>query len=188
MKSRLVLILPTLLIPGICFAVEPDTFQKIPYVSEGSKNIESYISALYSLSIAVAAVLVVVRLMMAGVQYMLSEIVTDKEKAKKGIREALLGLLIILAAVTILQTINPNLVKLDFLSNASVVIPNATGSPSHQGIRGIIRSENPIVDSTFEGELGSLEHRNFISKCKEKKGQPVASASNVNKLECRFSE
>jgi hypothetical protein len=54
-------------------------------------------------------VLAVLKITIAGVKYMLSDVVTSKESAKKDIQGALFGLLIVLAAVIILNTINPSL-------------------------------------------------------------------------------
>lgn len=79
---------------------------------------EGYVQALYDISITAAALLVVFKLMFAGVKYMFTEVVTSKEDAKKDIRASLIGLLIILSAVTLLNTINPNLTTLNFLRNA----------------------------------------------------------------------
>ena len=111
----------------------PSTFQDLPFVS--GMSMESYATTLYRISITLAAFLVVLRLILAGVKYMFSEVVTNKEEAKKDITQALLGLLIILAAVTLLNTINPSLTELDFFRNVperdsliqDQIAPPATG-------------------------------------------------------------
>jgi ABC-type Na+ efflux pump permease subunit len=108
------------------------TFQSIPFVT-GAPTTEAYVNALYKLSIAVASMLVVIKLIGAGVKYMLSEIVTNKEEAKKDIKGAIFGLLIILVAVTILNTINPDLRQLDFLRNASAVVGGGGASGGGSG-------------------------------------------------------
>lgn len=100
--------------PLVVLGQDPTTYQPlvgVPGLSGNSTpaNIEGYINVLYILSIGLASALAVVRIIMAGVQYMLSDVVTSKEDAKKSIRGALLGLILILAAVTVLNTINPNL-------------------------------------------------------------------------------
>lgn len=92
---------------------------QIPGITDREANIEDYINGLYTLSITAASLLVVVKLIGAGAGYVMSDVVTSKEQSKKDIRNALIGLLIILAAVTILNEINPNLRRLDFLSGAS---------------------------------------------------------------------
>jgi hypothetical protein len=55
----------------------------------------------------------VVKIIIAGVKYMFTDIITQKGQAKKDIQGALLGLLIIVSAVIILSVINPDLTKFD---------------------------------------------------------------------------
>lgn len=94
----------------------------VPFLENGANpNTTDYINALYKLSITIAALMVVVKLILAGVKYMFSEMVTSKEEAKKDIRNALLGLLIILSAVLILNTINPQLTNIGFLTGAKQI-------------------------------------------------------------------
>lgn len=93
----------------------------VPGVSDNAQDFGSYANALYMLAIGIAVLIAVVKIIWAGVQYMFSEIVTSKENAKKEIKGALLGLLIILGAVIILETINPNLTNFNFLRNAEEI-------------------------------------------------------------------
>lgn len=95
----------------------------IPFVS-GELSIEAYINALYLLAISVAAVMAVLKITIAGVKYMLDDVVTHKQEAKKEIVGALFGLLIVLAAVVILNTINPQLTTFDILATGR------TGEPT----------------------------------------------------------
>lgn len=81
----------------------------IPGIDPGAQNIEAYLNGLYLLAIGVAALIAVIKIILAGVKLMFSEIVTSREDAKKDMTGALLGLLIILAGVTILNEINPQL-------------------------------------------------------------------------------
>ncbi|MAZ56308.1 hypothetical protein CL653_00760 [bacterium] len=90
----------------------------IPGLDASALTTGEYINTLYILAISVAAFAAVVRLIYAGVQYILSDVVTSKEQAKKDIRNSLLGLLIVIGAVTILETINPNLVQLTAFRDA----------------------------------------------------------------------
>ncbi len=110
-----------LVLPALAEAACPDnavvcTFQQLPFLADAANlTTEDYINALYRMAISIAAILVVLRLVWAGVQYMLSEVVTSKEKARRDIQGALLGLLIVLGAVTILNTINPEITRTDIL-------------------------------------------------------------------------
>ncbi len=76
-------------------------------------NFSDYIGFLYGLSISIAALLAVVKIIIAGSKYMLSDLISGKESAKSDIQGAILGLLLILGAVIILEFINPQLIKRD---------------------------------------------------------------------------
>ena len=71
---------------------------------------ESFINLIYGLAISFAALLAVVKIVIAGVKWMLSDVVTDKGDAKKDIQGALLGLIVIISAVLIITVINPTIV------------------------------------------------------------------------------
>lgn len=108
-------------IPHVLFAQTSQEF--VPLVGipgvDPESNLEGYINALFVIAIGVAGVLAVIKLIMAGVSYMFSEIPSVKSDAKGDITGALLGLLLILASVTILRTINPNITRFDVLRSAS---------------------------------------------------------------------
>tara|TARA_B100000745_G_scaffold63805_1_gene37709 strand:+ start:399 stop:1097 length:699 start_codon:yes stop_codon:yes gene_type:complete len=87
----------------------------LPFEPAGNDKIETYLQALYRLAIGIAAMLAVLRLVLAGAKYILSDVVTKKEDAKKDIRTSIIGLLIVLSAVLILETINPALNNLRVL-------------------------------------------------------------------------
>lgn len=131
--------------------------EQLPFMNGAVSSTEDYISALYMIAISVAAILVVIRLMMAGAKYMLSEIVTDKGKAKDDIKGALLGLLVILGAVTILNTINPQLTRTDIFRNAETVTLPAANSdnnstPVQQSSGGCPQGTVWMVCQTTDGE------------------------------------
>ncbi len=96
-----------------------------------------------------------------------------------------------LAAVLILNTINPHLTELNIFANA----------PSLQNIRGGIgdtrshaeidedeRAANPVIKSTFTGTFGSKEHVTYVRKCLDEGGRVVLSATNNRTVECRTKE
>ena len=106
-------------IPSLAFA-QVDNFVPligIPGVDPDNLNIQTYLNALYILVISIAAFAAVLRLIFAGVQYILSDVITDKANAKRDIRNSLIGLLVVLGAVLILNTINPNLTNLSALND-----------------------------------------------------------------------
>ena len=140
MKYYLLAILVAL--PSITAAQER-TFNSIPFL-DGVVNTANVADALFNVAIAIAAILVVIRLIWAGTEYMLSDLVTSKEAAKKKIQDALIGLLIILGAVTILQTINPQLLNLNALGELdSTELEGLTTGPSGAYVTG----DFPIGDT-----------------------------------------
>lgn len=101
-----------LLAPTLIFAQVAQTLVELPGdIKPGADGFTSYINYLYALSISVAALLAVIKIIIAGAKYMLTDIAPNKGAAISEIKGALLGLLLILAAVLILTVINPKLLK-----------------------------------------------------------------------------
>ena len=111
------------LLPAVALAQDTEfvPLVGIPFV-DTSKDLTlgDYVNGLYLAAISIAAFLAVVKIIFAGVQYMLSEVVTDKAQAKKSIYGAIIGLLIVLGAFLILNTINPNLTNLTNLDGPTL--------------------------------------------------------------------
>jgi hypothetical protein len=76
----------------------------------GENTFSAFIGLIYGLAITLAALLAVIKIVIAGVKWMLSDVVTDKTNAKDDIRGALLGLIVIISAVLIITIINPDIV------------------------------------------------------------------------------
>jgi hypothetical protein len=115
------LFLTPLLFCGIAFAAtEPYTpMVGVPGLTQANDfTAEMYIDALYKLAITVGGILAVIQIIFGGVMYMFDGSITRKEDGKDKIKGALFGLLIILGAVLLLQTINPNLLNLKIFNNA----------------------------------------------------------------------
>lgn len=87
----------------------------IPGIS-GTPSLPDYINKVYMLTIAVGVLIAIMRIAFAGVKYSMSGVVTDKASAKSDIRGVLLGLAILLLPALVLNTINPDLLKLDVLN------------------------------------------------------------------------
>ncbi len=112
--------------------------------SNGLPNLNAYINALYRLSISIAALLAVIKIVIAGAKYMLSDIVTHKEDAKKDIQGALIGLLIVIGAVIILNTINTDLTNLD------LTIDTATITQDPMSIQALIARQQQTLEERAE--------------------------------------
>jgi hypothetical protein len=110
------LILALLILPTLASAQGYVTLVGLPGVdtTTGGSNFNSFVNSLYALSIGIAALLAVIKIIIAGVKYMLTDIVTSKGAAKKDIQGALIGLLIVLGAVLVLTIINPQLTQVAF--------------------------------------------------------------------------
>lgn len=121
MKNNILISILTfsiLVLPTIVFA-QPvyKPLVGIPGVNDPNTNFNSYINTLYGLSIAIAALLAVIKIIIAGVKYMLSDMVSSKGAAKEDIQSALLGLLIIASAFLILNEINPQLTQTKLITD-----------------------------------------------------------------------
>ncbi len=88
----------------------------------------NYLNIIIKLVIGIAAVLAMVMIVMGGVEYMTSELVSSKEAGKETITHAILGLLLALGAFMILNTINPQLLSacLNNLKDATLTIEPET--------------------------------------------------------------
>lgn len=174
MKYLIALILITLTIPTDLHAqAQPmQTFVEDFPFWDGSGT-GSYIEALYKIAISMAAVLVVLRLIWAGVKYMFSEVVTNKQEAKEDIKSALLGLLIILGAVTILTTINPQLTNLDVVGTG----PSVQLSGDAQSFRYDLQVGDSWTHSSVLGHCGSTSNE---AACYQDRVDYLADSCSAN--------
>lgn len=139
MKSlTLYIVIILVAIPSVGLAAAYQSLISIPGTDANSFG--SYINALYLLSISVAAILAVIKIIIGGVKYMLSDIVTNKSDAKNEIKGAVLGLLLIISAVLILEVINPNITKNTPFFGAKIEAPKP---PTAQPVAGIQPTPNP---------------------------------------------
>lgn len=134
------------LAPFVCDQSTPGcTNGELTAFNPGQANALSiYLNIMIKIAIGVAAVLAVVMIVMGGIQYMTSELISSKEEGRHRITNALIGLLIALGAYLILYTINPNLLKTIDVSDTSQ-LPSAT----------IALTETPPLASDFDS-LGSI--------------------------------
>lgn len=112
----------------------------LPFMNsqQGGINLEEFVRIIYATAIAIAALLAVIKIIHAGVKYMLTDVVTSKGDAKQDIQGALLGLIIVLSAVFILEQINPQLTNIRLLDGApggfSRSQVNPTPAPAVQSV------------------------------------------------------
>ena len=84
-----------------------------PTTDTGNNKLGTYLNIIIRLFIGLCAVAAVVMIIIAGIQYSTSELISDKGAAKEKIQGAVLGLLLALGSWTILYTINPDLLNTD---------------------------------------------------------------------------
>jgi hypothetical protein len=72
-----------------------------------------FLSQVYKICIGLAAVLAVLQIMFAGVQYMGGDSITEKKDARQRITLAIVGLVLVLSPVIVFSVINPDILKLD---------------------------------------------------------------------------
>lgn len=118
-------------------------------------GLSAYLQQIYIWAVAAASGLAVVMIMWGGVEYMTSAGGGGVEEAKKRISAALMGLLLALGSYVILNTINKDLLKLNF------DLPTADGIATQKGVLG---SGNVVVTPQFSqsanpqvnGSLGAM--------------------------------
>lgn len=77
----------------------------------GAGGLGEWVNLILRIIIGLASLLAVIMIILAGVQYMSSDMVTSKGSAKEKIQDALIGLLLALGIFIILNTINPDLLN-----------------------------------------------------------------------------
>ena len=132
--TSLVIVVCVVILPSIAVAQTFVPLVGIPGVDANNPVLGTYINAIYRLSISLAALLAVIKIVAAGAKYMLSDIVTNKSAAKEDIKGALIGLLIVISAVLILTTVNSDLTKTDLLVTPVILAPPTIPLPTELDI------------------------------------------------------
>jgi hypothetical protein len=83
----------------------------------GCTPINEYLAGVFRLAITVSVVLAVIMIIIDGFQYMTSEAVGNKKEALAGLRQALFGLVLLLASYLILFIINPSILSLSLFNS-----------------------------------------------------------------------
>lgn len=78
---------------------------------DAPQSFSGFVNAAYALSISLAALLAVVKIIIAGVKWMMTDKVGSISEAKSDIQSALFGLIVIICAVLIINIINPEILN-----------------------------------------------------------------------------
>ena len=84
--------------------------------SQTQNAIGTYLNVMLRIFIGLCAVLAMIMIVMGGLEYMTSELISSKESGKQKITGAVLGLLLALGSWALLYTINPKLINSDLSS------------------------------------------------------------------------
>ncbi len=103
--------------------------REFPDVIQNPLDLASFLNGFYVLMIAFGAVLAVIMIIIGGFQIMGSESYSSRDAGKTRIRQAILGLLILLLSYLILYTINPELTDLGIFAFEGIQAP-----PSPAGV------------------------------------------------------
>ncbi len=91
---------------------------------DGTVTIATYIPSVVKVIIQLAGALAVIMIVVGGVQYVSTDAIGGKSDGKEKIQNAIYGLLLVIGAYIILNTINPGTLQLDL--NVDLVEPGAT--------------------------------------------------------------
>lgn len=146
-----------------------------------STSLSDYLSTIYNLGLGIAAALSVVMIVIGGIKYATSEVVSSKEDGKQTIENAIFGLLLALGSFVIIQTINPDLLNLNLgLSTASIEDTSGDDIPKQN------------TDGSYEGwkDVGKKGDSWRLPDNDPKSDQKIralliASGITVNKNDCR---
>lgn len=131
MKSKLIISIffITFFIPSLVLAdVKFKPLVGIPGFNGNEEiTLDKFINSFFLTCIALAALLAVVKLVIAGFKYMMTDVVTSKEDAKNDIKGALFGLLVVASTVLILTTINEKITNIELVNKYSGLIAPSTG-------------------------------------------------------------
>jgi hypothetical protein len=121
-----------------------------PSGSKPGLGFAGYLNILINLFIGICAILAMIMIVMGGIQYMTSGLVSSKESAKETITNAILGLLLALGAFAILNTINPDLLTVDLSRMTTIAVkpgelPQGSGGSSITGSYGIDKTFNQTL-------------------------------------------
>jgi Type IV secretion system pilin/Transglycosylase SLT domain len=78
----------------------------------------TYVATIFKIGIGLAGLLAVIMIIIGGITYMMSDVIGEKEGGKDMITNAIFGLLLAVGSYAILNTINPNIVQMSFLTDS----------------------------------------------------------------------
>lgn len=118
--------------------------------TDNKTNLETYIPNAFKLSIAVAAVMAFVMITFGGITYATSDAITGKAQGREFLENAIWGLVLVIGAWIILNTINPKILHFDL----SIPKPNVATSTDKTLVAGTpMTAEEIAADTTVRSRL-----------------------------------
>lgn len=135
--------------------------EPIPGVTTGAggaaMDFPTLLGNIYKIAITIGALFSVAMLTISGIRYMLSDVVTDKERARKRITACLYGLVLIAISWLILNTINPQLTTFTLNPGSGTV---AAPIPSSGGASNPITSNGNALGLTTQDQKNIQDNMN----------------------------
>lgn len=119
----------------------------------GTSDFGGYLNQMFRLAIGLAAIFAVFFMVVGGIEYMSTDAWTEKKEGMKKIKNAFWGLVLVLASWLILNTINPDILKLKLdIKPATVQIKPAETTAGN--------ANSP----TFSGATNTEEERALLNQ------------------------
>lgn len=113
--------------------------------ADGKIDFKSYVQYIYNFIIAIAAAGAVFMIVWGGFQYMTTDSWNGKSEGLNKVKNALLGLILILTSYLILRTVDPRLVAIPTTLVQQISIPTSLSNPNG-GVQGLMNTV--ALDST----------------------------------------
>ena len=123
-----------------------------------SGDLYTFLNLVFVIALSVGAVMAVLQLAVAGYMYMGSDLWQNKQKVKDKIRDAFIGLFLLLSVWIVLNLINPNILKLNLIfpeiPSRPTTVQSAPTPPTAYGVSPI---EQRAADAIFKDEQAARD-------------------------------
>jgi hypothetical protein len=128
------------------------------YDTTGDCPFGRYFNIMFKLFLGLAAVFAMIMIIMGGIEYMTSELVSSKQKGKERILNAVFGLILAFGAYAILNTINPDLLNACLGGRAEKIILIGPGPESNLPFTAIDKNtlQSAGITCPESGGVGAL--------------------------------
>ncbi|MDO8579632.1 MAG: hypothetical protein Q7R72_02045 [bacterium] len=150
-------------VPGAFDACKADKNGVITCEKGTIKNPVSVIKNIYGISIGIGAMLAIVMIIWAGIEYATTEAITGKSDAKEKWQGAVFGLVLLLASYIILRTINVDLVNI----NLDLGTPKSGGEVDVNALSNIVKAANETAAAVQRAEKNAIEAQKTLTTVKD---------------------